>query len=442
MTLRQEARFRLPWHVGLCTLIWTLHAISPSVYAAKGVHIVVYADKALVTEHFTKTLKQGEQELVLDDIPAEADLATLVIRERRVPLSTLEIERISVILDHRAVSDRGAIMKSEDGSSVVWKPENEASSRGRAEKLHPVRCRLRTPMAGKHRLTISYVVPGLAWQAAYEIAVRDAGNEAISVDMAGMVRIHNPTSRSFDGARVRVVGSDVREDAEKQDPPGFVMLGNDPAFDKIFEREDRTTPIAHGYDVPGTISLSALSETAAPFVKVKRVPAERLYVMRAEDFPAGTLARRAPLQESIVFRNRQSKGLDRPMPPGVAHVYRGGRRSFFLGDAWLPHTPANGEIRIDLGDAEHVRGARAGSGHEDIIEGYAEERFQVLIENGGKTDIRVEVDEKPPLTLEWDVISSTKAYVIEDNRLLFRNRVAADAESRIMYKLRVKQPAL
>ena len=50
---------------------------------------------AIVRELRSFSLNEGEQEVVFEGIPPEADLSSLVVRSRRVPLEVLECRRDS-----------------------------------------------------------------------------------------------------------------------------------------------------------------------------------------------------------------------------------------------------------------------------------------------------------------------------------------------------------
>jgi hypothetical protein len=77
-----------------------------------------------------------------------------------------------------------------------------------------------------------------------------------------------------------------------------------------------------------------------------------------------------------------------------------------------------------------------------VVDGFYEEAFEVLVVNRRRSDILVEIDEKPPPRLTWNVIRANENYDLVRRRLRFRPKVAAGSERRVYYRLRVRQPSL
>jgi hypothetical protein len=391
---------------------------------------------AVVRELRSIALREGEQEILLEGIPPEADLSSLVVRSQRVPLELLECHRKSVSAD--------AVRQ---GSDVRWTSgKGFAGAAAPDDQSGPVVCFIRSPMNWEGMgLDVSYVINGFDWSAIYQVAVRGEQaeeKEPVSVDLSGLVRIENKTSRSFANAKVLLAGGRARESISPSAGPGFLSLDEDSPLADLWREQPREPKPEFEYDIPQSVSLNAHTATDVVLVRTVRTPATRIYTMVAEDFPPVSEDRDSPLRKRIVLKNISANRMGIALPPGRVQVFLGSQRSRLLQEGFFERTPVNGTIRIDLGLAEDVRGMRMAGRSSDPLVGYFEQSFLVTVRNQRDSDIVCEIDEKPPVILEWNVVSSTSNYSESGHRLSFNIAVRARAEEIIEYKLRIRQPEL
>ena len=135
-------------------------------------------------------------------------------------------------------------------------------------------------------------------------------------------------------------------------------------------------------------------------------------------------------------------GLGRALPAGSAQIFSGGGRSVLLRDAMLVHTPRGGEIRVDLGQVNSVRGRRAFVGKTGSVSGFYEESYDLQVLNETTSPILVEVVEKPPTALEWDIVKTTMPCELKGRRLVFRSQLNASSTTHIGYTIRIREPSI
>ena len=389
---------------------------------------------ACVRELRSLTLTLGEQDILLEGIPPEADLSSLVLHSWRVPLELLEC--------HREIPD-----PVRQGPDVRWiAGKGFAGGTEAADQSGPVVCRIRSPTGWKGMgVDVSYVMNGFDWSVAYQVAVRGdqaEENEPVSVDLSGLVRIENKTSRSFADAKVWLAGGRSREEPKPAEDPGFLSLDEDSPLADLWREKPREQKPEFDYEIPRSVDLNAHEATDVVLIRTLRTPATRIYTMAAEDFPPVSEDRDGPLRKKIVFRNISANRMGIALPPGTVQVFLGSLRSKLLQEGAFERTPVNGSIRIDLGLAEDVRGMRIAGKASDPVAGYFERTFLVVVRNHRETDIMCEIDEKPPVTLEWDVVNATRPCTESGHRLGFNVEIKARAEEIIEYKLRIRQPEL
>ncbi|HOW98817.1 MAG TPA: hypothetical protein P5567_04950 [Kiritimatiellia bacterium] len=402
--------------------------------SAPGVEVILGEDRALVREVRTLALAQGLQTVVLDNLPSGIDLDTLTLRARRVDL---ELRGWAL--------DGGTGVAAEASGEAVWPPAAASAPAGE-RPAGPVSVRAQVYAPDERRaleVEVAYRTSGLNWSAAYQVVVRGdrvEEREPLSADLTGWVRIQNRAGVAFTNAAVRLVGRRVPE--EEGRPPGFLMLDEVSPMSDLWRWRPPEADIEYEYALPDPVDLPAGSAREFTLVKSARVPAARRYVLRAEEFSASLEAPPQPLRKYIIVRNIAANRLGLPLPPGPVQLFLGSMRSQLLQTGDLPHTPVDGDIRIDLGPSPDVTGRRGRQARAERPEGGEIETFAIEVLNGRDGAITVELDEKPPLILQWALVSSTRPCREVFRRLRYELDLPAGGRETVEYTVRVSRPSL
>lgn len=398
---------------------------------------------AVVREVRPMELSVGEQEIVLEGIPAQADLSSLKLRARRIPVDVLDWERVRSVSDTaHPVSGADTLVLHRDGSVRDVRDVGDHDILPAADD--PVRCRVRVPIRGVRALEVTYRVEGMQWNSYYQVFIRgepDGLDESVALDLTGIVRIRNPTGRAFDRARVRLVGADPRLPREPERRPGILMLADTPLSD-LWEPTPVEWPPEFEYRLPHLVNLAAFSETDINFLSAHRVPATRLFMMDSGFVPLSLTGTYHPLNQYLVFRNTTANRLGWVLPPGPVEVFHGVTRRTMRLPGFLPHTPVNREIWVDLGRSDDVQGMRRSTHRTETALGAYEEVFLLAVRNDRLRDVMVEIRERPSGTLAWDVQRATARYDLEEGAIRLRTRVDAEDTQNIEMRLRFRLPAL
>ncbi len=433
-----------------CCAILLLGLTTAPGRAGEGRLALVIGDGwACVRETRIISLKQGDQTVVLDGIPPEADLTSLTVHSPRLPLELVSWERLGASGGGSSSNDvQGASLSIRKGR-VIWSrttPDDGARRTPSSPPTDRVQCVIRSPSPWDDLdVDVIYLVAGLKWSARYQVSVRGEQTEEkepVSVDVSGLVEIENGCSRAFSNAVIRVVGAQESAASDVRTDPGFLMLDEESALSDLWQERVPGPRPQFSYAISGQVTLESRQSADVRLVNTVRTPANRLYLMKSEDFPLGDTGADFPLRKLIVFRNSRANRMGMPLPPGPAQVFLGSMRSKLLQEAWFAHTPADGEIRIDLGLAEEVRGLRRSTGRTVPVAGAFEESIALILQNASESDVLAEVDEKPPVTLEWEVLSSTLDCTESARRLKFSTDIRAHGDKLIEYRLKVRQPRL
>lgn len=433
----QRARRPLRWG-------WLIHSMgcAAALGATEPLCLSVGSGGAVVRELITLSVTPGRQVLRLEGIPAEADLSSLVLQARRADVDLLECARAGNFRD--AVSPW---KWAADGQTL--EASGPAGARGEAtpdDRMPVVLARL-AAAADRPALEVErlFFCPGLTWQADYQAVVRGDDveeREPLSVDLAGWIRFDNPTGRSFSNAVIRLSGGRGRLERPRAKPPGFLALDEYSPLADLWRPPPPEPSPEYGYSLPAPATLPAGEQTAIRFVNGRRIPAARRYVLRAEDFPPDLAGPDRPLRKNLVFANQKENRLGVALPAGEVHLFLGSLRTQALSPGALPHTPVGADIRIDLGPADEVSGRRGRLQQAAMVGGGQLLTFRIEIQNNRPGAIAVEVDEKPPVNLEWTVVRSSKPYREVFRRLQFDLDVEPGARAEVEYTVRIKPPVL
>ena len=304
-----------------------LLAVGSAAAAVEEVTLTLGDGWGIVRELRPVELKSGEQEVVFDEIPAEADLSTFMIRSRRVSVEAVSWAWVEEAGIARGVADEGGVLVLDPrGGAAQWTPGASAPVAGLAT-LRRVRCVLRASAAGRRPLELLYRVGRVSWQSHYQALVRgelEEDQEALAVDFTGAARIENGTSRAFSNALVRLVGPGRLPRPGRDPGPGRLMLNEDNPLAGLWRPAAPEAEPEYEYRLARRVSLAARTATDVPLAAAGRVPASPLYAMDSEDVPLTVKGRGTPLKKMIVFKNSVRHGLGRELPPGPVEVFLGG----------------------------------------------------------------------------------------------------------------------
>jgi hypothetical protein len=304
---------------------------------------------------------------------------------------------------------------------------------------------VRSPSAGRRPVEISYRMSGWEWEVRYQVTVRGElaeEAEAVSVDLSADVGIGNPTGRAYAGAVVHLVGGPTADAGPPPPEPGILD------FEGLGPMEVLTRPAAGGAEGPSfayaltrPFTVPAGARAEAVLAGARRMAADRVYVLSADEFPLG-VGEAKPLRKQIVFRHREGWGLSPALPPGPVSVFLGGQRGVLAQVGRLPRTAVGEDIRIDLGPSGDVQGVRRSLGRTEPADGAYEEVYEFLIENRRGGDVLVEIRDRPPVQLDWKVIAANAKHELLDGWIRFSLRVAERKQERVYYRVRIRQPEL
>lgn len=399
---------------------------------ARDVRIMIGPAGSVVRELREIAFNEAEQEVLLEGIPASADLHTLQVGGSRQGVTLLGWQRISM-----------ATSAPPSRAGWSWVPGRTRRADIRPDDAGPVRCRLAAATARTRWVEVVYQVTNLSWRAEYEIVIRgDIANhlEPLSLDLAGRAVISNGTGRAYADARILLVGHSGRVRPPVA-APGQLMLDDWSPLADRWRAPPPDEPLPHAYPMPVPVNVPAVGEVSTSFAATRRQAADRIYSLAATDLTEGEGDAWQPLTRYLVLPNDQGHGLGMDLPVGRALVYLGSTRSGPYQQAWLDPTARDGQIRVSLGPTRGVTMNRQTEARQPGTAGAQEQTVTLKLANVLPTAVKVELVERPPVPLAWDLVRSSRSCDRLAEGLAYHFEMAARSEIDITYTVRLTEPA-
>jgi len=304
---------------------------------------------------------------------------------------------------------------------------------------------------GEQRAEISYLANAISWSCDY-VALLDKADDRL--DLTGWVTLVNNSGTAFKDAGLKLVAGDVNmvQDGQyEQDyrvrsmakaaapPPQFQQKE---LFEyKIYSLQRRTDV---GNNESKQIELVAATNAAARKLLIyDGMDQNWHYWMNNVGYRSqGTFGEQSSAKVGVyvTFRNDAKSGLGMPLPKGKVRVYKqdDDGKEQFVGEDNLDHTPKDEEVRLYLGNAFDVVGARTQSDFHTVTTGHVvEETFEIKVRNHKADAVEVMVYEHPWRWSQWEIVKSGTPYEkVDQTTVRFPLKVASDKEKVFTYTVR------
>lgn len=304
--------------------------------------------------------------------------------------------------------------------------------------------------AGTHRARVTYQTGGVTWWADYNLIFSD-GKDANNgfVDLSAWVSIINQSGATYPEARLKLIAGDVNR-VQPARPPRAAMERTLTMVDGGFQ--EQAFDEFHLYSLGRRTTLPNNSTKQIElFDQARKVPAQRLLVFantaamgfgggRFED-PNFPFTGDGKVDTYLEFRNDRASGLGIPLPAGRVRVSRldaSDNSLEFIGEDAIGHTPRDERVRVKLGSAFDVVGERRQVDfRSDTRARWMEEEVEVTLRNHKDTDVQVQVREFLFRWSDWQVLTSSQAFVKEDARTIaFTAQVPKNGSRTVRYRVR------
>lgn len=249
---------------------------------------------------------------------------------------------------------------------------------------------------GRRPVTLTYLTPGLAWQADY-VALFDQA--AGRMDVQGWITLSNNSGTAYNNASTLLVAGAVGQAQEAYGrrgyspppPPNQLRQAGTESADR-----ERLGDF-YLYPLPERTTIANAQTKQVSFLDVSGAPAARAYEFRNPWL--GTQDQPQSVDTVLRFSTSRDQGLGDALPAGTVRVYQRDARGNpqFVGESRIGHTPMGSDLSLTTGQAFDVKVQPVVEGRDRITaeEWRATYRSRIWWPNGART------------TAETDVYSAT-----------------------------------
>ncbi|MBE0556990.1 MAG: hypothetical protein IH628_07125, partial [Proteobacteria bacterium] len=278
--------------------------------------------------------------------------------------------------------------------------------------------------AGTHQTEISYLATQLSWSCDYVALLNEKDT---GLDLTGWVTLKNNSGTSFKDAGLKLVAGDVNLVQEGQGGRQFaakMMVAEADATGQFVQKEffeyklyslQRRTDIANDETKQVELTSARNVTTKKVFIYDGLADFWRSWRHNYSYREQGSFGQQSNPKVGVfvTFRNEEKAGLGIPLPKGKVRVYKRDDegKEQFIGEDQIDHTPKDEEVRLYLGNAFDIVGARVQKNFRVVVSGHmVEETFEISIRNHKEETVEVLVYEHPWRWSEWEITKSNTSW--------------------------------
>ena len=205
--------------------------------------------------------------------------------------------------------------------------------------------------AGRRPVTLTYLTPGIAWQADYVALFDEAAGR---MDVQGWITLTNNSGTEYRNADTLLVAGAVGQVPQGYDPSRYAP--GRPVREAGTETAERERlGDFYLYPLPERTTIANRQTKQVSFLDVANTPAARAYEYRNPWL--GTQDQPQSANTVLRFSSAREQGLGDALPAGTVRVYQRDARGNpqFVGESAIPHTPMGSELGLITGEAFDVK---------------------------------------------------------------------------------------
>lgn len=298
--------------------------------------------------------------------------------------------------------------------------------------------------AGDNKVELSYLTQGMGWKSDYVLSLDKAGTKG---DLKGWVTLTNNSGTSFENAKLKLLAGDVSRVVPemRKFARGGAGAPESMAMDAGFAEEQFADYHLYTLGRPATVRNREIKQVS--LLEVVNIPiTKRLVVDAMRQYrgyqPSEGLVGTGPIKPSILieFENKKEIGLGMPLPMGTVKVFqRDSTESLqMLGENQIQHTPKDEKISLMVGRAFDIVVERKRTAFEWIGDGNrrrgARETFEIELRNRKETADTVHVYERH--YGQWTISKNNMDFTKPDSETaLFVVKLEANQTRTITYTI-------
>lgn len=290
------------------------------------------------------------------------------------------------------------------------------------------------------KVEASYLTNGINWRSDYVLTLNERDDKA---DLSGWVTIDNKSGTKYKDAKLKLVAGDVHRVKDEYEYRDKMMRVAEAAAKAAPQFREEEFFEYHIYTLQRSATIKDNQTKQISLVTAGDIPVKKeLLFYGAKYYYYSQYGEAMSNQKVGVFieiENKKEHNLGMPLPKGIVRVYKqdseGGLQ--FVGEDLIDHTPKDEKVRVKLGDAFDVVGARKQTDWKKTAYDTYETAFEISLRNHKKEDVVVKVVE--PIPGDWKMLSSSHDYTkTEAFTAEFNIHVPKDKEVKLAYRVRMR----
>ena len=213
---------------------------------------------------------------------------------------------------------------------------------------------LTTPRAGRQPVTLTYLTPGLAWNADYVALFDEAAGR---MDVQGWITLNNRSGTAYRNADVVLVAGAVGTSAGQGTPDRYYGAPPPPPMREAGTESAGRERVGdfYLYPLPQRTTIAQAQQKQVSFLDVAGTPAARAYEYRNPWL--GSSDQPVSVNSVLRFSTGRSQGLGDALPAGTVRVYQRDTRGTpqFVGESRIGHTPMGSDLGLTTGQAFDIK---------------------------------------------------------------------------------------
>jgi len=210
---------------------------------------------------------------------------------------------------------------------------------------------LTAPRGGRQPVTLTYLTPGLAWNADYVALFDEAAGR---MDVQGWITLNNRSGTAYRNADVVLVAGAVGTAEQRSRYPSPPSSGDVMAAGTETANRARVGDF-YLYPLPQRTTIAQAQQKQVSFLDVSGTPAARAYEYRNPWL--GTTEQPVSANSVLRFSTASRQGLGDALPAGTVRVYQRDSRGTpqFVGESRIGHTPMGSDLGLTTGQAFDIK---------------------------------------------------------------------------------------
>jgi len=299
--------------------------------------------------------------------------------------------------------------------------------------------------SGDQNVALSYMTGGLSWKANYVLVLTP---DEKHVGFTGWATLENHSGIGFKNATLKLLAGDVNRAQSNRPAPRYKMLAGAQAAPPQFKEKSLFEYHLYTLQRPATVDNNQTKQVE--LISSPSVPVTKTYVYeRANMYGYGRnyygsrqsrdlgVPSNKKVGVYLGFDNNKASELGIPLPKGTLRVFKKDTdgSAQFVGEDNIDHTPRDEHVRVKLGEAFDIVGARKQTSFKMIVSGHVyDESFEITVRNHKETPVTVKVVEVLYRWSNWEIRNAgTKYNKVDSRTVVFPVSIPANGSKTVTY---------